>query len=424
MKLVCGPDTLDASVEQNALRVILYGRPGARDRASAGDAAKRKIVRGRLEVSPRAWDLLSLALSVVTADLASRRARSPDGWAREFELEIAVAEPAFWNAQASLISEALAFLTTDRWRLRFRDGGALPVQPSEPVRLDEDCVVLLSGGLDSLIGSIDLVAAGKRPLAVSQIVRGDAAKQANFAAQIGGGLRHLQLNHNVHVPGGKEPSQRARSLIFIAFGVVAATTLRRYDDGESVPLYVCENGFIAVNPPLTGGRLGSLSTRTAHPEFLGRLQELLDATGLRVHIENPYQLKTKGEMLRDCADQTLLRVVAATSTSCGRFQRFNYTHCGRCVPCQVRRAAFLAWEVQDSTDYVYEPLGKDDSEHAGFNDVRSVAMAIAQVEVDGLDDWLGAALSSPRITDAALLNALVQRGLGELQALHRAFGVK
>jgi hypothetical protein len=40
-----------------------------------------------------------------------------------------------------------------------------------PGRPKEDCIVLLSGGLDSFIGAIDIVANGHRPFAVSQSVR-------------------------------------------------------------------------------------------------------------------------------------------------------------------------------------------------------------------------------------------------------------
>ncbi|HEX3860141.1 MAG TPA: Qat anti-phage system QueC-like protein QatC [Stellaceae bacterium] len=425
MKLICGPDTFALTGADDALRIILYGQPGAEVRGSAGDAARSEVLRRRIEPAPRAWDLLSIALSVVTADFAGLRDHSPDGWTREFDIEIAVADPAFWEGQAAPLAEALAFLTTDRWTLRFHGGGMLPAPPRDPVRPAEDCVVLLSGGLDSLIGAIDLTAAGRRPFAISQTVRGDADKQVDFAARIGGGINHLQLNHNAHSPGAQESSQRARSLVFVTFGVLAATTLRRYHDGLSVPLYVCENGFIAINPPLMGGRLGSLSTRTAHPEFLTRLQRVLDAAGLRVGIENPYSAKTKGEMLRDCADQALLNTEAARSTSCGRFQRFNYRQCGRCVPCQVRRAAFLAWAgAPDTTDYVYESLGKDDGDHAGFDDVRSVTMALAAIVDDGFDAWLGNALRSPMIGDRAGLRAMVEQGLAELKLLHEACGVK
>lgn len=107
------------------------------------------------------------------------------------------------------------------------------------------------------------------------MVRGDGEKQVAFAAEIGGGLRHFQANHNADVPDPENPpSQRARSIIFLAYGVFMATTLARYHAGDEVTLYVCENGFIALNPPLTGGRLGSLSTRTTHPIVLSLLQQV------------------------------------------------------------------------------------------------------------------------------------------------------
>lgn len=424
MRLICGPETFALPGTEGGQRVVLYGQRRAEGHASAGDAARHEVLRRHLDPAPRAWDLLSIALSVITADFAGLRDQSPDGWTREFELDVAVGDPAFWNDQASELEAALAFLTTDRWRLRFHNGGlSLPPQ-RELVRPKQDCVVLISGGLDSLVGAIDLFADGKRPFAVSQTVRGDAEKQVEFAARIGGGLNQLQLNHNVCLPGVDESSQRARSLIFIAYGVLAATTLQRYHDGGSVPLYVCENGFIAINPSLTGSRLGSLSTRTAHPDFLGRLQGVIEAAGLQVPIKNPYGTITKGEMLRNCADQALLKATAARSTSCGRFQRFNYRQCGRCVPCQVRRAAFMVWGEPDTTGYVYEDLGRDSEDYARFDDVRSVAMALAAVNADGLDDWLGGTLNYPFIGDRTKLRAMVQRGLDELMALHKAYDIR
>lgn len=428
MRLVCAPEDF-AFAENGALNVVLYGQPGGAKegrspRGSAGQAAKADFLRAGLEAAPRAWDLLSIALSVVTADFAVSRSDSADGWTREIDLTVAVADPAFWTTQSAALEAALKFLSTDRWRLRFVGGGVQPAPPRKAVRPAEDCVVLLSGGLDSLIGAIDLAKAGRKPIAVSNVVRGDGDNQEAFADAIGSGLRHLALNHNATPPWTKETSQRARSLIFIAFGVLTATALGAYHDGKDVPLFVCENGFIAVNPSLTGTRLGSLSTRTAHPEFLGRVDEILAAAGLRVRIVNPYAHKTKGEMLKSCANQPLLRTHAMQSVSCGRYRVYNYNHCGRCVPCQIRRAAFLAWGEGDTTFYKFEPLGKNDGDHANFDDVRSVAMALAEVKADGLDGWLGSALIHPHIGEKAPLRDLVKRGLNELGALHKHHGVK
>ena len=424
MRLICGPRHFALRGRAADLAVDLYSQSRTQDRARAGEAVRNRIIESRFRCDRRAWDLLSIALSVITADFAALRSASPDGWTREFELDVAVTDPSFWNQHALALAKALAFLTTDRWTLRFHPGGMDAPVPAIPQRPPHDSIVLLSGGLDSLVGAIDLTSGGRSPLAISQTVRGDAATQRRFAARIGGGLNHLQMSHAAHVPGNRETSQRSRSLMFLAFGVLAATALACYRNVDAVPLYVCENGFIALNPPLTGGRIGSLSTRTAHPEFLGRLQHILDAAGLRVQITNPYTAFTKGEMLLECTDQSLLTDLAATSTSCGRFNRFGYRHCGRCVPCQIRRAAFLAWDVPDTTEYVYENLGLPGSDYSAFDDVRSVAVALASIQMQGVRAWVRSSLASPFIDDRLELAEMAKRALAELRNLHSAYGVR
>jgi 7-cyano-7-deazaguanine synthase in queuosine biosynthesis len=290
---------------------------------------------------------------------------------------------------------------------------------------EENGVVLLSGGLDSLIGTLDLITNGNRPYAVSQIVKGDKEKQSYFASTIGGGLHHIQLNHNADIPEQEQPpSQRARSIIFLAYGVLISTALKQYHNGQNVTLHVCENGFISINPPLTDIRIGSLSTRTAHPIFLTLFQRLLDAAGLRIIINNPYRYQTKGEMLKMCSSQEYLMLHAHSSTSCGRFGRMGYKHCGRCVPCLIRRAAFHAWGVQDKTEYRYNNLGLDDKDHARFDDVRAAAMAVAKVKESGLDSWLGTSLLSKFLSDITPYEEVISRGLNELGQLLIAFGIK
>ncbi|MES1938532.1 hypothetical protein C27AD_19333 [Salinisphaera hydrothermalis C27AD] len=51
-------------------------------------------------------------------------------------------------------------------------------------------------------------------------------------------------------------------------------------------------------------------------------------------------------------------------------------------------------------------------------------MALLEVESAGLDAWLGAALSYPRMGDPCPIRDLVARGLAELSALHDYFGVE
>lgn len=425
MRVVCAPKghaDLKGKVRDKA--VVLYAQPQKDAQGSAGEAVFNQIRKHRLSPPARAWDLLSIALSVVAADGGIERKHSPDGWTREIQMRIALADAAFWNQQRPVVEEMLRFLTTDIWSLEFVDGGMLPAPPTDAAVLKESCAALLSGGIDSLVGALDLAAAKKRPYLVSQVSDGDKQNQKFFASQAGGGLSHLQLNHNADIPGPGERSQRSRSVVFFAYGVLAATSLAAYQKGSNVVLFASENGLISINPALTPARIGSLSTRTTHPVYLALFQRLLDAAGLRVAIKNPYQFNTKGEMLAESPAQDFLMKYAHTATSCGRYGTFGYRHCGRCMPCLIRRAAFHAWGVSDGTTYVYGQLGKSDSDHAGFDDVRAAAMAVATMKATGIDSVLGASLTSTYLPDPSPYAKTAARGLEELGAFLSAQGVK
>jgi hypothetical protein len=403
---------------KKCLPVLLYGRGDQKTLGSVGAAVAEEIRRQKLQPTAKAWDLLSLALSVIAADAGVLRKKSPDGWTREIELKVGVREPDFWKSQKTLLESMLRFLTTDRWNLDFvKDGFTYSPGKVEPPA--EQSVALLSGGVDSLVGALDLAAGGTKPFAVSQTVLGDGEKQTMFAEEIGGGLRHLQLNHNALSPGETERSQRSRSLIFLAYGTLTATSFRAYGQGEVIPLYVSENGLISINPPLTDARLGSLSTRTTHPVFVALFQQLLAKAELKVELRNPYKFKTKGEMLSECANQEYLRKKAHEATSCGHYRQCGLCHCGRCLPCMIRRAAFVHWKQSDKTKYLYKKLGTDDADHAGHNDVRSAALALATADELGLDSLLGASLASELIADKAPYRKVVERGLKELKTFLR-----
>lgn len=99
MRIVCGPERFTLPDTDNAKRVILYGQAQKEDQGSAGEAARDGFLRERFQCSSRAWDLLSIALSIVTVDFAVSRKQSPDGWTREFEIDIAVEDIRFWKGQ-------------------------------------------------------------------------------------------------------------------------------------------------------------------------------------------------------------------------------------------------------------------------------------------------------------------------------------
>src|SRR6185369_8544649 len=60
----------------------------------------------------------------------------------------------------------------------------------------------------------------------------------------------------------RESSHRSRSFLFMSFAAVA-TVARGLND-----IFICENGVLALNVPLSEARKGSRSTRHAHPLYL------------------------------------------------------------------------------------------------------------------------------------------------------------
>lgn len=222
-------------------------------------------------------------------------------------------------------------------------------------------------------------------------------ESVGYANALGGGDWHQQWSHKVVFSGKKETSTRARSMVFYGLAVLATSLLTVNRPDVLVP----ENGFISINPPLLSGRMASLSTRTTHPQFMALLQKLLDAIGVDAQLSMPYRFKTKGEMLAQCTDQALLTGYACDTTSCGRFRTYNRTHCGRCVPCMVRKAAIHRWGLSDTTRYKFSALSGAGKTSA--DDPMAVACAVLTAEQRGIDSFLGATLTFA--SDAELAQA-------------------
>ena len=376
----------------------------------------RELEKEGYAPSVSVWDFILFCFSVYAADVAVLRKGSADGWTRQIELDITLNDPAPWEANRHLVENMLRVLTGDFWTMQFSAGGARP--PNGQRRLcDRDCVALLSGGLDSLIGGIDAVAQGHKPIFVSQLAFDDSARQVNYANALGGGDWHQQWSHRVVFKGKKETSTRARSMAFYGLAVLATSLLPT----RKTEILVAENGFISLNSPLLPGRMASYSTRTTYPLFMSMLQDLLEGLGIEVSLGMPYRFKTKGEMLQECADQSLLKKYACDTTSCGRFRTYNRRHCGRCVPCMVRKAAIQYWGEIDTTNYKFPSLSSSGKTKA--DDPMAVACAVLSAEQRGIDSFLGATLSFATQLDRPHFRRVIEQGLCELAVLLRRDGI-
>jgi 7-cyano-7-deazaguanine synthase in queuosine biosynthesis len=401
------PGRAAAALAHGDVGVALYhiGRPEL-----PGLGAGLSLVASKLPRTPsvRAWDFLSIALSIHAADRFVVRREAQDSWTRMISLEIELVDPEPWEAHGQALADALRFLSSDIWYLQFRSGGSPPPR-AHGSHSDRDCACLFSGGLDSLIGAIDLKEQGRRPLLVSQASPKEGPAQAYLAEQIGLVEHRFEGRATERWRQPYEPSSRARSVLFIGYGAVAASTLARGQ--TSAELIIPENGLISINAPLTLRHIGSLSTRTTHPHFIASLQHVLDSAGLNVNLVNPYGFKTKGEMLSECRNR-IVETLAPDSYSCGKGKRLNQ-HCGRCVPCLIRRASFHAAGIDDGTEYWADDL----SRNALNEDVASARFAAASLAHRDVARW--AAEAGPLPHDPALRNGyvdVVRRGTQELKA--------
>jgi hypothetical protein len=121
---------------------------------------------------------------------------------------------------------------------------------------------------------------------------------------------------------------------------------------------MAENGLIALNPPLEVSRVGSLSTRTAHPLFLIRfLQTMADLGAFDGELENPFLFESKTDVVRAAPSWTLS--LLGRSVSCAKpnkYQQLGVLHCGYCIPCLHRRVAFIRAGIDRPRDYAYDAL--------------------------------------------------------------------
>jgi 7-cyano-7-deazaguanine synthase in queuosine biosynthesis len=352
-----------------------------------------------LQPTEPAIDLLILASSVYCADTRiSRTHESQDSWTREISLQIPVNDPHLWNDLVPLLRISLEFLTGDKWSFYFRPRPprfkTIARPPKKPGEKSPSCISLFSGGLDSFIGAIDLLAAGEFPVLISHSWVGNASKHQSLCIKslikAFGADRILRLRSTIGFPEkmieglGQENTERSRSFLFFSLAALAASSLT----GKTT-IYVPENGLITLNVPLDPSRIGSLSTRTTHPYFIARFNNILNHLGIMTLLKNPYRHKTKGEMTAQCLDQALLKGTHALTISCsspnkGRFHGDAPGHCGYCVPCIIRRAALEQWEHPDSTTYALQNLKSSIlcSNSAKGKQIRSFQLAIKRLKND------------------------------------------
>lgn len=372
-------------------------------------------------VPDRAIDLVRIAGAAYLADRLSAR---PSAFTRSLHLTVEVADPVPWDGEgANQLAQLLSWLTGDAWEIDLIQDPTTRSDSGASESLDvATSVALLSGGLDSYLGALHLLATlDEVPLFVSHYDTATAVRQAQNAVRF-----WLQDSYEsvpsctqlefTQVQDKKERSSRSRSLLFVALGVAVATSR------QATTLYVPENGFTSLNLPLHPNRAGALSTRSTHPETFYRINTLLQTIGLSVSVTNPFANYTKGEEMRLVADsrppagwvQTASLTISCSKLDGGRIKGGDSTlNCGLCYSCVTRRGTFIAAEIDDSTIYLSDNLvgnARDELLQRRFSDRAAISYAV----VRGIDEDEIDAGTWPPDADLDAISDLAARGLAEL----------
>ncbi|KRC49476.1 hypothetical protein ASE16_12110 [Leifsonia sp. Root227] len=320
-------------------------------------------------VNPINVDLVRIALGVLATDRSILRARGGSDWnARDLDLTVDVASPDTWSAHADELSALIGFLTGDHWTFSFTQAPAAAFPPLVVEGQHHGRTVLLSGGADSAVGALlsalDLGSDSSQALVSHFSFTALSPVQRDLVSAIEGLIREqAQVHHQFHLNRGSrrldgtqfrsETSTRSRSFLFLALGLAVA-------ERAGSTLWIPENGFASLNPPLGPDRRGSLSTHTTHPRFLSDLSALVTTVGGHGALENPFETITKGEMFRRVAAaigfDAASRYLSATNSCSHTDGRYSGAPsgaaCGVCFGCLVRRSAFNASDIPDTTTYL------------------------------------------------------------------------
>lgn len=336
-------------------------------------------------LDPVSLDLCEIAAYVYLGDKAVSRGKY-EQWTRNLSWIVPVRDPERWNSVKEILTNTIATLSGDNVRFTFVPKSKQKIVPKskrkkskpstsvEPTNFPEsDCSCLFSGGLDSFAGAAYLIdQERRRPLFASHCANGELKnKQSDLVNVIqekfGEDFHHFQYwvtsrrNKNApHKYERQENSHRARSFLFMSFATVAAASRGLSD------IFICENGVLSLNVPISDARKGSRSTRHAHPLYLLHFNQLIDALYERkFNVQNPFFLQTKGEEIALLRTLGLESVIKDTVTCWGypnQTCRYKYSnHCGYCIPCLVRRVSLIAAGMEDCDDqYVVDVFGSRD----------------------------------------------------------------
>lgn len=184
--------------------------------------------------------LIDLVRIAAGAYMADRRSRRGQGFTRTIDLHVQVVASESFRESINDIADLLAWLTGDEWSVSLSDDG-LPVPETIETedRAEIDSVALLSGGLDSFCGAA--LAGPDRRLFVghwdSPTIKGAQNRVKSWLDGALGDTVQYNPLRLMQAARKLEPSNRSRSLLFMALGsAIAEARVRRWSRSRRTDL--------------------------------------------------------------------------------------------------------------------------------------------------------------------------------------------
>lgn len=428
-EIVCRIHDDDKLVKENAdFTVDLFSKE--QYHYTFWDKNKQRLYQGG-NFSKSAIDLLYIFLMVYYADRRVIRKNENDAWTRSIKLYIPILELEKWNRNKALLEKMLSFLSGDLWNIEFRkrnlnlkEERAIKSIERKKKKHQPKAICMLSGGLDSFVGAIDILnnekdiwfvghyGGGKGVIQYQKNVIEKLISQYNLSTEQFFNFYASPVKPDRYTP--MEDSTRTRSFMFFAHAIILGSAVNK-----DITLYIPENGLISLNIPLTNTRLGSCSTRTTHPYYIRLLQQLLINLDLKIKLYNPYQFKTKGEMIMECKDPVFLQTNISQTMSCSHPDLGRYTgdanpsHCGNCLPCIIRRAAIEHAYINDTSNY----RDKNFQKKGAANNLRSFKLGMRDYVNSKIDTALSIQISGPLVDNIDNYCGVYDRGMNEMKLL-------
>lgn len=255
----------------------------------------------------------------------------------------------------------LKYMTNgEEWRINFEKQEQTKILRRKQKNIENsikyDSVCVLSGGLDSMAGSV--IENKNKTIFVTY---GTNFIEVNNAKMIYNNLIKNECNKHIivkkqYLEYEEHYAERTRSLIFIASALIFAD----YYNINCVKIY--ENGIMSLNPKFNFSRR---VTKTTNQKTLFYINTILYKLGINIKVVNPFKYKTKADVIKIIPEEYASYIEKSTRTCSKNAAIIHFRnksngnfHCGICIACILRQIGMINNDRKDATYLLPENLIK------------------------------------------------------------------